>query len=74
MNDTLLIWQKQNDISNRDLAGKIPCHESLICHYHAGRKSLSPQKCQRIEQISGGAVTLRELLFPEQTKAGVDNR
>jgi DNA-binding transcriptional regulator YdaS (Cro superfamily) len=61
-------WQTQNKISNRALAQMIenPKYESMLSHYHAGRKSISPESASAIEQATGGEVTLRELLFPHE--------
>jgi DNA-binding transcriptional regulator YdaS (Cro superfamily) len=62
----LKTWQTQNNISNKKLsemvrAHKVKCHESMVCHFHAGRKCFSPTVAMVIEDITNGAVTLREI-------------
>jgi predicted transcriptional regulator len=64
MSNLLFIWQQENGVSNHDLAAKIPCHESFICHYHHGRKNFSPAKCQRISELTG--IPVMKLLFPKE--------
>jgi len=61
----LLIWQKTNRVSNRQLARMVKVHESLLCHINAGRRKTTPHIALRIEQATGGQVTRDELLFPE---------
>jgi len=64
----LLKWQKENKINNRELskkvrAKKVKCHETMISHYHAGRKNFSPIVAAAIENITDSDVTLREILL-----------
>ncbi len=61
----LLDWQLKNNITNRALAEKIPCHESMISHFHRGRRNFSTHTALRIEEISKNEVTRMELLYPE---------
>jgi DNA-binding transcriptional regulator YdaS (Cro superfamily) len=65
----LFLWQKEHRVTNRELSLRASCHESLICHYHAGRKNFSPSSALRISEATGGAVTVMELIFPGERAA-----
>lgn len=58
MMNQLEIWQQQNNVSNRDLAKKVPCHESLVSKYHKRKRNFSPKKALRISTITGLPVTV----------------
>jgi len=65
----LQAWQNLKNLSNRQLselvkAKGVKCHETMICHYYAGRKCFSPSVAAAIEELAEGKVTLREILFP----------
>jgi ribosome-binding protein aMBF1 (putative translation factor) len=68
-NMELIDYQTKNNLSNRELAKMIDCHESFICHYNKGRKHFSPQKAQKIAKRLKG-VTVMEILFPKKTGQG----
>jgi transcriptional regulator with XRE-family HTH domain len=54
-------WQKQNNISDKELAAKVGIHVSFLSHIRAGRKSPSLNTALKIESATGGNVTVREL-------------
>lgn len=64
----LIDWKKQNKILIRDLSKKIGRHESLLSHYLAGRRNLSPNTAIRIQEATNGEVTVMELLFSDNSK------
>ena len=41
-------------------------HQSLITHINKGRRKPSPPLALRIQEATGGAVTVMELLYPEK--------
>jgi len=57
-------WQRKNKITNTQLARLVGIDQSSICHYHAGRRRPSPEVALRIEEVTEGEVSLREILFP----------
>jgi len=67
MNSPLENWQKENGVSNKALSDKINVHQSLITHIHKGRRTPSASLAMRIQEATGGAVTVMELLFPDKT-------
>jgi DNA-binding transcriptional regulator YdaS (Cro superfamily) len=58
-------WQKKKKVSNKELAEKVKIHVSLLTHMKNGRRRPSPDLALRIEKATGGAVSIRELLYPE---------
>jgi thermostable 8-oxoguanine DNA glycosylase len=61
-------WQKLNKVNNRQLsemvrAQGVPCHETMLSHYHQKRKNFSPSVAVVIEDVTCHAVTLREILL-----------
>lgn len=71
--NNLETWQTENKVSNKHLSQIVGVHTSLITHIKKGRRKPSPALALRIEQATGGAVTLRELLFPDKTNgAGIE--
>ena len=65
----LKLWQLKNKVTDTQLSRLVGIHQSMICHYHAGRRRPSPEVALRIEEATGGEVTLREILFPDKREA-----
>lgn len=70
----LLTWQTKHGVNNRALSAKIEekglgCHESMISHYHAGRKRFSPEVALAIEEITNGKVSFKAILRCETPAA-----
>jgi len=63
----LLDWQKDNKISNRELAKRANLHESFLCKYHKGLRRASFVTATRLSEATGGEVSLSDLLIPEET-------
>jgi len=61
----LIEWQKQNKISNTELAKQLDIHVSFITHLNKGRRKFSAELALKIEQATNGAVTRMELLYPD---------
>lgn len=59
----LKIWQELHNISNKELAKKVGCHESMVCHYHANRKNFSPELAYKISKATKGEVAVMDILF-----------
>jgi len=60
-------WQKNTGVSNGDLSKILGVHFSYITHLNANRRRPSPELALKIQQATGGQVTVMELLFPNQT-------
>lgn len=61
----LFEWKKLNGFSAFDIAKLIDVDKSLLSHLKAGRRRPSPSLALRIEQVTKGAVTRDEMLYPE---------
>lgn len=59
-------WLNKEKITNTKFAEKIGVHVSFITHIIKGRRRASPKTALKIEQVTRGAVTIRELLYPNQ--------
>jgi len=66
MSSPLLKWQKRNGVTNKAISEMLGVHQSFITHINKGRRKPSANLALKIEQATGGAVTLRELLFPKE--------
>lgn len=56
-------------LKQKHLAKVVKMHHVYLNAIVCGRAKPSPKAALRIEQATGGAVTLRELLFPEKPAA-----
>jgi len=63
-------WQHQNNITDTELARRVGVHQSTVCHYHAGRRRPSPEVALKIEEVTGGEVTMKEAFFPALSEQG----
>lgn len=69
MEHPLLTWQKASGLSNKELAERLCVHFSYITHlYNDQKRKPSPVLALRIQEATGGAVTVMELLFPDKEK------
>lgn len=59
-------WQNRQGITDTALAEIVGVHPSLFSHIRAGKKYPSRKTALRIQEATGGAVTVMELLFPEK--------
>jgi DNA-binding transcriptional regulator YdaS (Cro superfamily) len=74
MEHPLLVWQKAEGLSNKELADILSVHFTYITHLYNDRsRRPSPALALRIEEATGGAVSRMELLYPEQKKGGQPN-
>ena len=64
----LQAWQKEQNISNIELASMIGVHFSYITYLHNGKRRPSPELAAKIEQVTKSQVTRMELLYPEQER------
>lgn len=67
MNNYVKTWQQLHGVNNVKLAKLVrargeKCHESMISHYHNGRKNFSPTVGGAIAEICG--LTLGQVLLP----------
>jgi len=58
-------WQKQQGLSNIELAQKLDVDPSYISYLKRGKRKPSPGMAQKIEQLSKGQVTKEELIWPD---------
>ncbi|CAN5816433.1 hypothetical protein BH20PSE1_BH20PSE1_01360 [soil metagenome] len=47
--------------TQREFAGHLGVTQSMVSHWLAGRYRISPEIATRIERLTGGAVTAKEL-------------
>jgi predicted transcriptional regulator len=63
-------WQKENGVSNVELANLISVHRhcdpSMLCHYHAGRRNFSAPYARLIFHITKGDVSELEVLYRKE--------
>lgn len=57
---------KEMGITQKTLANMVSVHPVYLNSVINGRRNASVKLALRIEQATGGAVTLRELLFPDR--------
>ena len=57
-------WQNKQQISNAELAKNMGISISYLSRIKRGLRRLSPEKAEHTETITGGAVSVMELLFP----------
>jgi len=62
-------YLKHKNMSANQLAIKSGVPQPTVSRILNGKSRPSPETAQKIEQATGGAVTLRELLFPEKPAA-----
>lgn len=62
----LFEWKEKHNLSNIDMAEMFGMDQSYISHIKAGRRRPSPEMAKRIEEATGGKVTVLELLFPKK--------
>ena len=63
-------WQNKQQISDAELAKNMGISISYLSRIKRGLRRLSPEKAEHTETITGGAVTVMELLFPEANDKG----
>ena len=69
--NALAKYLDQNKLSDSDFARIANLKQPTVWRIKNDKvKQLSPDSALAIEQATGGAVTLRELLFPKQTGQG----
>ena len=57
-------WQKQENLTDAELAEKLSVDRSYIFRLNNGERRASPDLALRIEQISGGKVSRTEMIWP----------
>lgn len=63
-------WQSHHGVSNASLAKKLGIDVSMLSHYHHGRRRPSPEVALKIEEVTGGEVTMKEAFFPALSEQG----
>ena len=58
----ILKWLQDNEKSQAWLARETGTFPQRLCDYLKGRRTLSPEVADRIEVLTGGAITMREVL------------
>lgn len=58
-------YLKSKNMTGQQFADVVGCGQPMISLMTNGERRPSPELALRIEQVTNGAVTLRELLFPQ---------
>lgn len=61
---------RMNKVLIKDLAFNVEVRPVYLSQIIMGRRRPSPDLSLRIEKATGGAVTIKELLFPKNTNGG----
>ena len=64
----LKTYLTENGIKQRHIAEKCGVADSTIGNILKGKYKPSPNLARKIERVTEGAVTLEELLFPDEAK------
>lgn len=57
-------WQKSTETTNTELAKTVGVHPSFFTHINNNRRRPSPELALKIQEATGGQVTVIELLYP----------
>jgi len=63
-------WQEKQQISDAELAKKMGISISYLSRIKRGLRRLSPEKAEHTAVITGGAVSVMDLLFPAVNDKG----
>ena len=71
---TIKKFCNDNDITLKDFSVRVGTSAPYLSQIVKGYRKPSADVALAIEQATGGAVTLRELLFPDKAKAGAEKQ
>ena len=64
MEHPLAIYRRGRGITRTQMAHLIGCDVSYVGHIEEGRRRPSPEMARMIEQATGGALKVLDILFP----------
>ena len=67
MEHPLALYRSERGITRTQMAHLIGCDVSYVGHIEEGRRRPSPEMARMIEEATGGAVKVMDILFPKQT-------